>query len=122
MSQRCVSWRTQCQHVPHTGVIDAMIRSPGRTRDTAAPVHSTIPVVSCPSMIGPIRLPSITAWSEWHTPVAVTRTTTSRSDGRDGRERLDGEVVGSGEVDGGAHRAQRAASNSRCSSRRPRNM
>ena len=78
MSQRCVSWRTQCQHVPHTGVIDTMIRSPG-ARGTRGAGPSTIPVVSCPSMIGPMRLPSITAWSEWHTPVAVTRTTTSRS-------------------------------------------
>jgi hypothetical protein len=56
-SQRCVSCRKQCQHVPHTGVIEAITRSPGRTRDTPLPVHSTIPVASWPSMIRAEPLP-----------------------------------------------------------------
>src|SRR5688500_12634150 len=52
ISHKCVSWRRQCQHDPHTGVSDRMTRSPGRTRDTSVPVHSTVPAPSWPRIIG----------------------------------------------------------------------
>src|SRR5436190_13583515 len=82
ISQRCVSWRRQNQHFPHTGVIETITRWPGRTRDTSSPTHSTTPHASCPRIIGlPPGMRSITAWSEWHTPLACTWTIASRGPG-----------------------------------------
>ena len=54
-------------------------RSPGRTRATSSPTRSTTPADSWPSTAGHCMgyLPSMKCRSEWQTPVALVRTSTS---------------------------------------------
>ena len=104
ISQRCVSWRRQNQHFPHTGVSAMITRWPGCTRDTSGPTQSTTPQASCPRIIGrPEGMRSITAWSEWQTPLASTLTMTSRGPGAIAVHVLEREVLTVLHEDGGAH-------------------
>ena len=73
-----------CSQVPHDGTKQKPTWSPGATCRTAAPTLSTTPAPSWPSTIGcrlEPRCPSARCRSEWHTPAAATRTSTSSSRG-----------------------------------------
>ena len=64
---------------------EPITRSPTCTRLTSAPTFSTTPVPSWPRTILPAgSVPLITERSEWHTPLAVTRTITSDGPGSSG--------------------------------------
>ena len=73
--------RRHSAHVPHHGAHESATWSPARTRSTPGPTASTTPAPSCPSTAGQRvgAVPSIAFQSEWHTPLAWSLTSTSRS-------------------------------------------
>ena len=66
-------------HMPHDASVATTTWSPGFTLVTAPPTASTTPAPSCPSTAGEPHgiVPSTTLTSEWHTPAATMRTSTS---------------------------------------------
>ena len=82
-SQRFV-W--PCMHQkqwPHAGTKEVITLSPTATRVTSEPIHSTVPLPSWPRMHGGgVGMPPFDAeMSEWQTPLAPTRMTTSEGPG-----------------------------------------
>lgn len=71
---------------PHAGTNDAITWSPTLTRVTSDPTHSMTPVPSWPRMHGGgiAMVPFAAERSEWHTPLAPIRTTTSLGPGSTG--------------------------------------
>ena len=70
----------QALQAPHDGIMQSTTRSPGATCTTPSPTASTVPAPSCPSTIGQRRSPrrpSARCRSEWQTPQAAMRTSTS---------------------------------------------
>jgi hypothetical protein len=84
-SHRLVRSCRQYQHVPHASTKDAMTRSPFFTAVTSEPTSSMMPVPSWPRMHGggTGTPPFWAVRSEWHTPLALTLTSTSRGPGGD---------------------------------------
>ena len=82
--QRRGSPRRHCGHSPHGARHATTTRSPGATDVTSLPTSSTTPAPSWPSRIGnrePQPLVSTMWRSEWQSPQAWTRTSTSRGPG-----------------------------------------
>ena len=74
----------QAPQRPQAGTRQNATVSPGTTCVTPSPTCSTIPAPSCPSTIGwrpAPRCPSARCRSEWQTPAAATRTSTSPAAG-----------------------------------------
>ena len=70
-------------HCPQAGTKASTTWSPGANSSTPSPTSSTSPAASWPSAIGITRgrEPSITERSEWQSPAAPTRTSSSPGPG-----------------------------------------
>ena len=86
----------QALQVPQDGIMQSTTRSPGATCATPSPTASTVPAPSCPSTIGQRpspRRPSARCRSEWQTPQAAMRTSTSPAFGGAQLDVLDADVA-----------------------------
>ena len=81
--QSCGRSRRHSAQRPHDGAHESATWSPTATRVTPSPTASTTPAPSWPSTAGHgvSAVPSIAFWSEWQTPLAARRTSTSPGSG-----------------------------------------
>ena len=110
------------RQLPHAGTKQNATRSPGATAVTPAPTASTTPAPSCPSTIGQRsapRWPSARCRSEWQTPAAATRTSTSPARGGSSADVLDPHRLAHARASTAA-RTDRLAHATRCGSRASR--
>ena len=81
--QSCGRSRMHSAQRPHDGAHESVTWSPTATPVTPSPSASTTPAPSWPSTAGHgvSAVPSIAFWSEWQTPLAARRTSTSPGPG-----------------------------------------